>query len=239
MKTFSAALALALAVPAAAVPTPDEIVAKADDVRNPRLDYTLDVRVSTSRPDEQAQNGRFEVLVKGRDRTVVKTLAPAMSRGRTLLMRGRDLWAFLPDASQPVRITLQQRLMGSVSNGDLARANLAGDYAAKLLREENGAWVLDLTAKHEDLTYHRIVYWVSQKDFRPVKAQFFALSGKLLKECSYEGWRELGGAFRPTKLVIADAVIKGRVSVIEYDGMRVSPLAEKLFAKDHLKKLKY
>jgi len=31
-----------------------------------------------------------------------------------MLMRGRDLWVFLPNVSQPVRLSLSQRLTGQV-----------------------------------------------------------------------------------------------------------------------------
>ena len=43
-----------------------------------------------------------------------------------MLMRGNDLWVFLPSVSQPVRLSLSQRLTGQVANGDLARANFSG-----------------------------------------------------------------------------------------------------------------
>lgn len=41
---------------------------------------------------------------------------------------------FMPDVSQPVRLSLAQRLTGQVANGDLARANFASDYHPKILR---------------------------------------------------------------------------------------------------------
>ena len=42
---------------------------------------------------------------------------------------------FLSRVSQPVRLSLAQPLVGQVSNGDIARANFAGDYAPKLGRQ--------------------------------------------------------------------------------------------------------
>src|ERR1041385_2026847 len=48
------------------------------------------------------------------------------------------------------RLSLAQRLIGQVSNGDIARANFAGDYKAKLLGSEKlgneMAYLLDLVA---------------------------------------------------------------------------------------------
>ena len=59
--------------------------------------------------------------------SVVLTMAPASERGQALLMKGRDLWVFLPRVSQPVRLSLAQRLTGQVANGDLAGAHFSGD----------------------------------------------------------------------------------------------------------------
>ena len=78
-------------------------------------------------------------MSRGNDYTVVLTEEPAAERGQALLMRERDLWIFLPAVSQPVRLSLSQRLTGQVANGDLARANFAGDYTATLDGREN-AW---------------------------------------------------------------------------------------------------
>ncbi|PTR15591.1 MULTISPECIES: outer membrane lipoprotein-sorting protein [unclassified Nitrosospira] len=58
------------------------------------------------------------------------TTAPASERGQILLMKGRDLWIFVPDVFQPVRLSLSQQPTGQVTNGDLARANFTGNYTA-------------------------------------------------------------------------------------------------------------
>ncbi len=101
----------------------EEILRRADEVRNPQIDYTLTVTVTSIKPGSAAQTATYEVLVKGRDNTVIKTLSPRIDRGRVLLMKGRDLWVYLPTISKPLRISLRERLIGDVANGDLARAN--------------------------------------------------------------------------------------------------------------------
>jgi len=85
-------------------------------------------------------------------------------------MVGRDLWVFLPDISKPLRISLQQRLLGDVSNGDLARANFVGDYMPSIEEVRQAFYVLLLKAKSEDVTYGSIKLWVDKKSFRPLKA---------------------------------------------------------------------
>lgn len=227
---------------AAAPLSADEIVSRADEIRSPRTDYTVGVAITSKRPGSGDRKAEYEVLVKGRDRTVIKTLSPPADRGRTLLMLGRDLWAFLPDISKPIRISLQQRLIGEVANGDIARADFSGDYAPKLVRtddiEKKKYFVLELIANSDEVTYGRVLYWVRVADFRPFKAEFYASSGRLLKTCSYTDYRTLANRERPSKLVIEDPLTKG-ASIIEYYGMNTVDLPEKLFTKDHMKKLKY
>lgn len=247
MKTLfvlTAALSLFFAAPLrAAEPEADEIVRKADEIRSPQLDYTVDVTVTSIRPDGDKNAAAYEVLIKGRDKTIIKTLSPETDRGRTLLMLGTDLWAFMPDVSKPIRISLQQRLIGDVANGDIARANFSGDYGAKKLRTDDIGGrkyhVLELSALSEEVTYNKVIYWVRASDYSPLKAEFYAVSGRLLKTCSYEEYKELAGRKRPSKLVLRDPLTKGQMSTIEYSNMKAAGLPAKYFTKDYMKKLKY
>ena len=221
-------------------PTAEEILRRADEIRNPQLDYTTIVMITSTKPGGQPRIGTYEVLVQGRDRTVIKTLAPPLDRGRVLLMRGRDVWAFLPSVSKPLRLSLRERLIGDVANGDLARANFSGDYTPTLLRTEGAAdsrsYVLELTANAPDVTYARVLLWVETGTFRPQRAEFYAGSGRLLKTCRYEQYVGMASELRPTRLVMSDALVAGQQSVIAYDSMSVAPLPEKYFTKDYMKK---
>lgn len=183
----------------------------------------------------------YKVLSKGNENALVLTLAPAAERGQILLMKGSDLWVFLPRVSQPVRLSLAQRLVGQVANGDIARANFSGDYAPTLAGtttiDGEALYVLDLSAVNRSVTYQRVRYWVQQGDFRPYKAEFYALSGRLLKTCRYEDYKPLGGKIRPTRLVMTDALNPGEQSTMEYSDMKLRDLPDRVFSKDYLKRL--
>lgn len=221
----------------------EKIVRKADEVRSPRLDYVVDVTVTSIKPGRSNKVAAYEVLVKGQEKTIIKTIAPAIDRGTTLLMIGRDLWAFMPDVSKPIRISLQQRLIGDVANGDIARANFSGDYTPSILRNEKikgqTYYVLELIAKDDRVTYGKVVYWVNKKNYHPLKAEFYAASGRLLKKCSYENYKRLAGRLRPTSLVLKNPLAKGRISIIKYHQMKTRKLPAKYFTKNYMKRLKY
>jgi len=217
------------------------IVEKADQVRFPAAAYEVGVGITTTHADGSAEFRKFRVLAKGNDNAIVMVTEPASEQGQILLMKGRDLWVFLPSVSQPVRLGLGQRLTGQVANGDIARANFAGDYHPKLLRTETiddePMHVLELTAVDRGVTYHRVMYWVRQANGWPHKAEFYSLSDRLLKTSLYQNFEKMAGRVRPTRLLMQDALRKGEESVLEYAGMRLRDLPDKMFTKDYLKRL--
>jgi outer membrane lipoprotein-sorting protein len=218
-----------------------EIVEKADLVRFPGEGFQVDVSVNSSNAGRSVETRQYRVLSKGNENTIVMVTEPAADRGQIILMKGRDLWIFLPNVSQPVRLSLSQRLTGQVANGDLARANFAGDYTPKLVRTEKidgeDHFVLELIAVDRTVAYHRVMYWVKQKNFFPHKAEFYSLSDRLLKTCRYENFQQMLGKLRPTRLVMQDALRKGEESVLDYSGMVLKDLPDKIFTRDYLKRL--
>lgn len=217
------------------------ILEKTDEIRFPRESFQVDTQITSTAPDQDPDKRKYRILSKGNDSTVVMILEPASERGQIMLMKGRDLWVFMPNVSQPIRLGLAQRLTGQVANGDLARANFSGDYTPRLLRTEKiegeEQYVLELTAIDRGVTYHRVMLWVNKSDYRPRKADFYSVSNRLMKSCSYENFRDMAGRARPTRLVMEDALKRGAQSVLEYQDMKLRELPEKIFTKDYLKKL--
>jgi outer membrane lipoprotein-sorting protein len=225
----------------AADPVARSIVEKADQVRFPPEGFQVDVDVVTVRQGQRSDTRKYRVLSKGNDNTIVLTVEPASERGQSMLMKGRDLWVYMPNVSQPVRLALSQRLTGQVANGDLARANFAGDYTPKLLRTESieghNYAVLELTAVDRGVTYQRVVYWVRQDNAWPLKAEFYSSSNRLLKTCKYERFQTLAGRTRPTRLVMDDALRQAEQSVLEYSDMKLRELPDRMFTKEYLRRL--
>lgn len=218
-----------------------EVLEKADKIRFPSESFEVEVAVTSFSDGKQTDSRLYKVLSRGNDNTIVQVLEPASDRGQAMLMRGRDLWIFLPTVSQPVRLSLSQRLTGQVANGDIARANFSGDYTPKVLRTEpidgNEHYVLELTAVERSVTYSRVLYWVRKSNSHPHKAEFFSVSGRLLKTARYEEFKTLGGRVRPTRLVLRDALREGEESVMLYSEMKLRDLPARMFSKDYLQRL--
>lgn len=238
-------VALALSFSPFALAEDDEIarsiLQKSDEIRFPAEGFQVDIDIASTAPGQAPETRKYRVLSKGNENTVVMILEPASERGQIMLMKGRDLWVFMPNVSQPIRLGLAQRLTGEVANGDLARSNFSGDYNPKRLRSErvNGEdhHVLELLAADRGVTYRRVLLWVNQSNFRPHKAEFYALSNRLMKTCTYDNFQDMAGKRRPTRLVMEDALRPGERSVLEYGQMKLRDLPDRVFSKDYLKKL--
>lgn len=223
------------------VQTGEEIVRKADGIRFPAIGFQVDVTITSTDSTQTEEVREYRILSKGNENTIVLTTAPASDRGQMMLMRGRDLWVFVPSVSQPIRLPLSQRLTGQVANGDLARANFAGDYTPTLIGEEklgqDESYKLELKANDRGVTYAKVMYWVDKKKFRPLKAEFYTLSNRLIKVATYSDFQAMDGEQRPSKLVLEDAMKKGDRSVLVYKDMKTKDLPDKVFTKDYLNKL--
>ena len=217
------------------------VLEKADHIRTPQEGFQVEVSISTTVPGESPDVRKYRILSKGNENTVIQVTEPATDRGQILLMRGRDLWVFMPSVSQPIRLSLSQRLTGQVANGDLARSNFSGDYTPKLLRTDtiggDAYHVLELSAVDRGVTYHRVVYWVKQSNFWPQKAEFYSLSNRLLKTARYENFKPTLGTPRPARLVLEDGLRKGEESVLEYSEYKRRDLPDRVFTKEYLQRL--
>jgi outer membrane lipoprotein-sorting protein len=221
--------------------TPDEMVKKADSARVPSGSIIFNVKVVDEGGTSPQKETRFRVSSKSEadhNYSLVETIYPERLQGRKLLMRDNDLWLYLPTISRPTRISLQERLSGEVSNGDIARTNFAGDYDASLVGNEKvdgkACVKLLLKAKHKDVTYSRIDYWLDAKTHAPVKAAFYALSGKLLKTGEYSAPKMILGSNRMTHLLIKDALVPTRRSLVEFSNFKQTELSDSLFNKETL-----
>lgn len=233
-------LSLSIASPSREI-TPAEIVEKADRIRFPADGFQVDVKITNFDDNQETDTRLYRVLSKGSDKSLVMTMSPAVDKGQILLMRGNDLWLFMPSVSQPLRLPMSQRLTGQVANGDLARVSFSGSYKSTLLRKESidgrNYYVLELLAARVGVTYHRVIYWVNEKNYRPLKAEFYTRSNRLSKTCTYQNYESAGGEVRPLRLIMEDALRKGEKSILDYRNIMERRLPDKIFTKDYLKKL--
>ncbi len=215
-----------------------ELVKAADDARFPRGKILFNVKVEDYAKSKKVRETVYRVLADGTGKSLVETILPERQQGRKLLMLGNDLWFFSPDIKRPSRVSLQQKLTGEISNGDLANTDYAGDYDAKLIGEETVAgketYKIRLTSKTKSATYPGIDYWIDKASKAPVQAFFLSASGKVMKKGIYGGVKKVMGRDRVTELRVDDAYAKGRSSVLIYSQHKKGDYDDSVFTKESL-----
>jgi hypothetical protein len=235
--TAVAGVVLLLGAPIAAIEnlsdrSPEALLARADSFRGGFDSAVIRVKLTNYEAERISEEADFEVSVKG-ENSLVKFLS-VRSKGQSLLMRGDDMWFFLPAVARPVRITPILRLLGNVSNGDLARLRYAMDYDATIEgpAEIDGvaATVLELRAKRKGATYQRVRYVIRRSDARPLKAEYFLTSGKPMKTAAFGEVREIAGRQTLTRIDIRDAMRDTSRTTIEILSVIPRELPDKVFS---------
>jgi hypothetical protein len=235
-KNLLAALLLCAASSAIAAPDAHTILKNSDQARGGGLQGIVwEIRLQSRDGDKVDEPQR--IIVKAVDESsVAETQEPVRFKGSKLLQVERNMWLTRPGLSKPIPISPRQRMSGQASNGDIAATNYAGDYDAQLKETESldgePCYVLDLTAKHKRATYDKIRYWVSVKRGVGIKAEFYSVSGKLLKTArfAYDNAIEHDGKRIPfiSKMTIRDALIDAETTM-EFGTVKVKKIAASEF----------
>ena len=233
---------------ASAASTADEILASSDAIRNPGRSFSVTVTLTefqagkqvdsitlTSYSRTQKQGGQFASLIR--------FVLPSRETGKLMLKNGNDMWFYDPTSKASVRLSPQQRLLGQASNGDVTTVNLAKDYKATLIGEEDiqdgerrtrKSHKLALSAASPDVTYASIEMWVDAENNRPLKARFFAESSRLLKTVYYRRFQLQLGAERPTESVIIDGLNPQSVTLMRFSDYVARNVPDTWLQRDYL-----
>jgi outer membrane lipoprotein-sorting protein len=212
-----------------AADTADDLVKRADEVRNPSDSFSMTIDLVTD-----SRVTKFEVLIKGNEKTLVRTLEPPRDRGRNMLMLKENMWAYIPNLKRSVRVSLSQKLSGQAANGDISRTRWANDYSAILESEDAKQRVLLLSSQKEGLTYEKIRVRIGRENSFPLSADYLTKSGQALKKAEFLNYRMLAGKMRPSVIKISDALKPSEISEIRVLSMTPKTFPEALFSQSNL-----
>jgi outer membrane lipoprotein-sorting protein len=219
-------------------PAAAQILRKAEEMRNPDLDYAVDFAIhGVSRGATAGErDASYSMIARGKDRTVILMRSPEPLYGAVVLMADGRYWMLLPKASRPWELSAAQMMNGDVATGDLARANLEKGYAATLDGEEaidgEACWRLELKAESAAAHYARIVYWVAKKGSFPRKLEHYGPTGALLETVRYGGYQKGALGLRSMRLEIESAGEWKESSTLTFTNLRKIDPAPVSFAPD-------
>lgn len=216
-----------------------------------RVDANIgsDNKIATSEMIIHGRRGSRSIKSKswiyGEEKSFTEYLAPPREAGTKMLKLGDQLWTYIPSTDRTIKISghmLKQSVMGS----DLSYEDMMEDpellnlYEANVIEEEifldRPCWVLELTAKVEDISYHSRKIWVDKERYVSLKEERFARSGKLLKIFEVKEVRRIQNRWVPSHMVFKDALKSGKgteyfIESIEFN----ADIPEALFTKASLR----
>lgn len=206
-------------------------------------------RVLTAIMIVHAQRGERTMEMKvwsaGDKKSFTEYLSPARDKGTKMLKLVDQLWLFSPSADRIIQISghmLRQSVMGS----DLSYEDMMDDrkltdiYDAAVIGPDNidgrTCWVLELRAKTDDVAYFMRKMWIDQERNIPMKEEWYAKAGKLLKQTTLSEVKKIDGRWFPTKMIYKDMLKTGAgtefiINDIQFD----TTIPESVFSKASLR----
>lgn len=213
----------------AQLPSGNEILEKID------TNMSSNTQILTSKMVIHGRRGTRTVVsrswLEGETKSFSEYLAPAREKGTKMLKLEDKLWIYSPSTDRTIRISghmLRQSVMGSdLSYEDMMEdSRLRNKYKAIVTMSEKvddrECWVVELTAKKDDVAYHKMKLWIDRERWIPLKAELFAKSGKLLKKLEYKDVTNLQGRWYPKRIIYKDMLKTGKgtefiIDEIEFD----------------------
>jgi len=211
-----------------------------DAIRSPSDNFSFTVNVHTQTAISE-NDSEMEVMVRNSTKSLVLYRQPIKQRGRALLLDGNNMWIYIPGTNRPVRISPQQQLIGAVSNADVARVVFSLDYVAGDIEKQriNNQSVLKiyLRARQKNVLYPNVHLWVDDESLHLLKADFFSLSGKIMRTIHYSVYQDVLGKQRPTILQINDAVNPANQATLQYSNFKIQDTPEEYYQPSYLGRL--
>jgi outer membrane lipoprotein-sorting protein len=195
---------------------PDDILKRVE--RNMSSENRVFESTMTINGAHRSRTITSRTYAEGYTKSFTEYLSPAREQGTKMLKLGNQLWIYSPSTDRIIQISghmLRQSVMGS----DLSYEDMMDDrkltelYTAALGGDEviggRKTWILDLTAKVSDVSYHSMKMWVDTERYVPLKEELFGSSGQLLKRTTFEEVEQIAGRWFPMKLTYKDVLKSG------------------------------
>jgi outer membrane lipoprotein-sorting protein len=158
----------------------------------------------------------------GRERFLVRILAPAKERGVATLKVEREVWNYLPKVDRVIRIPpsmMGGAWMGShITNDDLVKANhIDEEYDFRLLTEDPQSWTIEGIPKPEAaVIWGKIVYQLQKQPLVPVRIEYFDEEGVLVRRIRFDDVKTVSGRTIPLRMTVQPVEKPQEQTVMHY-----------------------
>ena len=185
----------------------------------------------------------FRSYAEGQERMLL-AFTNVEEKGQKILRLQQEIYLYFPDAEEVVRLqgaALKESVMGS----DFSYEDLTGEksvldlYNVRLLDSEQlggrEQHLLELKAKERGVAYPLQKLWVDAVEFIPRRAEYYALSGRLLKTLEVLEVRQVAGRSVMSRAIMRDALKKSSSTEFRVDRVKLDEtLPKNIFSLEAL-----
>lgn len=243
MRSLLTLLFLSLFATCYSQPSAGEIIDRVDrNMSSANRVFESTMTIKGKRGDRIVASRSYTV---GDSKSFTEYLSPAREKGTKMLKLEKQLWIYSPSTDRIIQISghmLRQSVMGS----DLSYEDMMDDrklteiYNSKVAGSEviddRQTWVLELTARVEDVAYARRKIWVDAERYVPLKEELYAKSGQLLKRSTMSDVVRIDGRWFPRKIHYKDILKQGEGTEFSITAIKFNTeIQEYIFTKAALK----
>jgi outer membrane lipoprotein-sorting protein len=192
---------------------------------------------------------RLESWASGKDKSLIRIIAPIKERGTSTLMYGKNIYTYLPKTDRTIRLTsgmMGGSWMGShFTNDDLIKeSRMSEDYDATITFEgiRNRQSVIEFTLIPKPLAsvvWGKIVLTIEAKNIIPVSYIFYDEDMEMIRTMTFSDVKDLGGRVIPAVLRVTPVDKPGEYTEVVYEKMEFKiPIKDSFFSIARLKKKK-
>ncbi len=162
------------------------------------------MRVVTDRWDREMT---LEMWSKGRDRFLVRILAPKKDEGVVSLKIGNEMWNYLPNIDRLVKIPstmMGESWMGShLTNDDLVKENQIDELYDLTLKRTGGSAEVTATPKPDAaVVWGRLIYIIDIERLVPISIRYYDEANTLVRTITFDDARKISGRWIPLRMLV-------------------------------------
>ena len=190
---------------------------------------------------------RLEAWSKGKEKSLVRILAPRREKGTATLKDGKQIHTYLPRTARVIR--LSSAMMGSAwmgshfSNDDLVKeSRMAEDYTFQIVAERRtegrDTVQIQLTPKPDAaVVWGKVTLDIDMATELPIVQKYYDEQGKLARTMSFHDIKPMAGRKLPARMRITPADKPAEFTELRYEALELNvKLDDSFFSVSRLKR---
>ncbi len=233
-----------VSLPAADTPDFEKILGEIDELRNfEGRDFSCVYTIVSEKPGEEKSVTQARIFRRDEtDQFVLLILQPQVQRGQGYLKADENVWFYDPESRKFEKSTLRENVQDSdAQNSDFNRNSLAEDYEVTDWESTTlgrfPVYLLDLAAKHDDVSYDRIRIWVRQDISIVLKEENYSVSNRLMRTALYPKYTVVDDKYLPSSALIVDELNEGERTQFSMKDATTATIPDYVFTKAYLERV--